>query len=441
MGPGGNRRPGENHLGVKAPVLLPRALMALRVVLTVLFALIPAHVALARGDFPTRYLQRGGSLFWTGPHIESSSGTSCDSAECWDYTFDVGPGGTRLRVAVDHPELQDVFEVTVFGPGGRAMGTFGPGTDIYSQEAFFYDPDPGIWRLEVRAENVTDSAFRVRAKLEVGEPNLGKRAVLPNLQILPPHDASFMTPITNGAAGGQSVGVNLVAGGCHAEEHAEDGAVRCLRFSYGVRNTGLGPMDLQLGAGNQLERELIQRIHRGNGTFFDRPAGVAVWHKTHAHHHHHNAIGLRLYQVTDRKAGKLEPASDKRMKGFAHRNELLRDWDHFYPTWTMSGFGLLPGWSDIYEWDRPGNYINFGLNGDGYYVVRMWADPVKGVLESNERDNTGYTYLKVTGGEVELIEAGRGTDPWDRCKILVGFGGHPDPPRGPRPASCSPDTT
>jgi hypothetical protein len=200
-------------------------------------------------------------------------------------------------------------------------------------------------------------------------------------------------------------------------------------------------MDLFLGEGNQLERELFQRVHRANGTTFERAAGIARYHKTHAHFHHHNAIGLRLYKVTNRRAGKLEPASAQRMKGFAHRNELLRDWEHFYPTPTMLGFGLLPGWSDIYEWDRPGNYIDFGLNGDGYYVVRMWADPVKGILESNERDNLGYTYLKVTFNEVELLEAGRGTDPWDPCKIEVGFGGHPDPQRGPRPAHCPPDTT
>ncbi|MDQ3940568.1 MAG: hypothetical protein M3238_04365, partial [Actinomycetota bacterium] len=99
------------------------------------------------------------------------------------------------------------------------------------------------------------------------------------------------------------------------------------------------------------------------------------------------------------------------------------------------------GWADIYEWDRPGNYIDFALNEDGFYVVRMWADPVDGIVESNERDNTGYTYLKVTAGDVKLIEAGRGRDPWDPCKIVVGFGGHPDPPRRDRPASCPPDTT
>jgi hypothetical protein len=416
-----------------------RAAFGLRLVLVLLFLLIPLRALASGAGVPE--LRPGRSTFWNGPHVDSSTGTTCGEAECWTFRFKVGNGGERVRVGFDHPELMDVFDVEVYEPDGTRVGSFTPRDDLYSVEGI-YGPRPGVWRVVVRAESVTDSAFRVRVKLEKREPSpgQGKEPVLPNLQILPPHDASFMTPLTIGATP-QSIGVNLVAGGCHAEEHAEDGAVRCLRFSYGVRNTGQGPMDLFLGEGNQLERELFQLVHRADGTTFERAAGIARYHKTHVHFHHHNAIGLRLYKVTNRRAGKLEPASAQRMKGFAHRNELLRDWERFYPTPTMLGFGLLPGWSDIYEWDRPGNYIDFGLNGDGYYVVRMWADPVKGILESNERDNLGYTYLKVTLNEVELLEAGRGTDPWDPCKIVVGFGGHPDPPRGQRPSHCPPDTT
>jgi hypothetical protein len=140
----------------------------------------------------------------------------------------------------------------------------------------------------------------------------------------------------------------------------------------------------------------------------------------------------------------MEAITERRNKGFHHREELIRDWDHFYPTWFTTGdldFGLGAGWADIYEWDRPGNYIDFGANGNGRYLLRMWADPVEGVLESNELDNVGYTYFSVSGNAVELIEAGRGSDPWDPCKIVVGFGGHPDPPSDGRPANCPPDTT
>ncbi len=413
-----------------------------KLILVAFAALIPLP-ALAAG--PARFeLGAGDAVFWSGPLIESSDG------QTFEYTVLVKEPAARLRIGIDHPQVGDDFNVEVLAPGGGRAAGFSVGPGIYSAEEIFLDPDVGSWTIRVTPGDVTDSAFRLRAKLEKKLPRLGTKTgpVLPNLQILPPHDASFMVPVTNGAGDSDPVGVDVAGqGGCHPEEHAEDHAIRCLRFGYGVRNTGLGPMELFHTGSSPLEHDLFQRIHRANGTVVERPAGKAVYHKTHAHFHHDAAVGLQLFRVTDADIGTLEPAGEKRTKGFAHRNELIRDWDVFYPTLDMfpsltgSAFGLRSGWADIYEWDRPGNYIDFGLNTDGNYVLRMWADPVDGIRESNERDNLGYTYMKIEGGSVELIEAGRGSDPWDPCKIVVGFGGFPDPARGPRPQSCPPDTT
>lgn len=412
-----------------------------RFLFVALAILLPLPALAARP--PRLQLGAGESVLWSGPLVESSSGE-----KSFDYTLEIAERAKRLRIGFDHPQVGDTFNVDIDGPGGSASFAVGPG--IYSEERIFLDPKPGKWRIVVTATDVTDSAFRLRAKLEDRMPSLGtkKGAVLPNLQILPPHDAAFTFPVTNGAADMDPTGVEIAGRlACHPEEHAEDRAIRCLRFGFGVRNTGLGPMDLFHTGSSPLEHELFQRVFRANGTIYERAAGVAVYHKTHAHFHHDAAVGLQLFRVVDESTGELEPAGEERTKGFAHRNELLRDWDHFYPTLeafpTLTGnsFGLRPGWADIYEWDRPGNYIDFGINPDGYYVIRMKADPVDGIAESNERDNLGYTYVKVTGAEVEMLEAGRGSDPWDPCKIVVGFGGFPDPDKSQRPRSCPPDTT
>ena len=386
---------------------------------------------------PRLSLSPGEAVFWNGPYVEGAAG-----AERWSYRLEVAEPGYRLRIGIDHPEIGDVYDIEVVDPSGDVT-TFSSGEGLYSAERMWERPATGTWKITVEPATVSDSAFRMRAGLEASKPSLGteKGAVLPNLQVLPPHEASFLTPVTNGAAASDPQGVDLMgAESCHPEEHVEDGAIRCLRFAFGIRNTGRGPLQLFYEGGLPNDHELFQRVERADGTHFDRSAGVARYHKTHAHYHHHDAVALRLYRVTDRETGALEPTGEKHFKGFAHRDELLREWDRFYPTWTHFGFGLAAGWADIYEWDRPGNYIDFGLNGDGYYVVRMWADPVEGVSESNERDNEGYTYLKVTGSEVELIEAGRGAHPWDPCKIEVGFGGHPDPQQARRPARCPEDT-
>lgn len=398
--------------------------------------------ALAGGG-PRVSLSPGEAAFWNGPFLEEASTTGCSEQACWTYRLGVEDRAYRLRIGLDRPEIGDVFVADIYAPNGTKVGSISPGVDLYSDELLQMSPDTGIWKVEVSARDVTDSAFRLRAKLEARPPSIGRgnERVLPNLQALPPHEASFLFPVTNGFAGGEPTSLDLLGtASCHPEEHVEEQAVRCLRFAFGIRNTGLGPLSLFTQGTMGLDQELIQRVERADGSFIERTAGTARFHKTHGHYHHHDAVALQLFKVTDRDSGALEVAGEKHFKGFAHRDELLRDWFHFYPTWNKTGFGLLPGWADIYEWDRPGNYIDFGLNGDGYYVVRMWADPVKGVVESNEKDNLGYTYLQVTGSQVDLIEAGRGKDPWDPCKIEVGFGGHPDPRSEPRAERCPRDT-
>ena len=385
---------------------------------------------------PAFSLRPGEAVFWTGPRLDEGSGK-------WSYDLHVEKASFRLRIGLDHPKVEDDYSMDVRTPGGQTH-RIDAGNGLYSSEVLIADPEPGKYVLTVRASDVTNSNFRVRAKLEEREPSLGTKRgpVLPNLQVLPAHEATFLFPLTNGSTPDPPMGLDTLGlESCHPEEHAEDRAVRCLRFAYGVRNTGLGPLQLHYeGGAAAQERPLIQRIQRADGTYFDRAAGLARLHKTHGHYHHDAAIGLQLFSVSDPKKGGLEPAGEKRTKGFAHREELLREWDTFYPQWTRFGFGLGAGWADIYEWNRPGNYIDFGLNGDGLYVIRIQADPVKEILESNERDNWGYTYFRVTGDEIELLEAGRGKHPWDPCRIEVGFGGHPDPSPKPRPNHCAPDT-
>lgn len=390
---------------------------------------------------PRFELASGERAFWKGPFIEEAGASgACSEGACWTYRVVVTEPAYRLRIGLDHPEVGDDFSAAVTDPSGR-RSSFSTGSGLYSGESLHPRPKLGVWTVEVRAEDVDSSAFRMRAKLEARKPRLGRKKgpVAPNLQILPPHEASFLMPLTNGSQGDPPQGA---PGGdsCHPEERAE-GAVRCLRFAYGIRNTGRGPLQLYFEGGPPGDHPLFQRVRRVDGTYFDHDAGTAMWHESHAHFHHGDAVELQLFRVDDSQTGVLSVASERQRKGFAHRNELLRDWRRFYPTWIDFGFGLRAGWSDIYEWDRPGNYVDFGVNGDGDYVVRMWADPVDGILESNERDNLGYTYFRVTRTDVELLEAGRGKHPWDPCKIVVGFGGHPDPPRGPRPDHCPPDTT
>ena len=392
---------------------------------------------------PATVLAVGGTAFLTGP---GSAPNLCPAPAdpCWDFHFDVRRGGRRLRLGVDHVVVGDVFTVGVTSPDGETV-TFTPGASLYSAERLFDLPAAGRWTVRVTAQGVQDERFRLRARLDGHAKRARHVLVRPNLQVMPPYEFTFMVPLTNGSTSGAPRGGPPVGGpaSCHPEEVAEERAVRCLRMAFGVRNTGQGPMSLRYSAGTEGEdRELFQRVFYADDGYVDRRAGIARWHPTHGHYHHHEAVELRLWRVTDRARGTLEPVGPDRRKGFAHRDELLREWNRFYPVWERDGFGLLAGWADYYEWDRPGNFLDFGTSGDGYYLVRMTADPGNGISESNERDNTGYTYFRVSGTTVTALESGRGTSPWDRCKIVMPIGAEfTSNVRQPaRPRSCPPDT-
>lgn len=362
------------------------------------------------------------AAFWTGP---PDAPPDCGSG-CWSYRVTLTEPGHRLRAGIDRPLIGQVWQISLFDPAGALVGNASPGVDLYSAEVIDPTPTLGTYTIVVRAQDVTEPRYRVRVGLDADDLLPDERTLVPpNLRPLPPWDFSFLYPVTNGLQGGESIGLDLPAGrvACHPEEVALYLAVRCIRVSYGVANVGLGPLELEVDAGQDFaDRPLIQHVRYSDGGRITRDAGNAYYHHSHLHYHHDHAIGMQLLKVVDEETGELAPAGEPQRKGFAHRNELLRDWTSFYPVWPTGGFGLLPGWADYYEWDRPGNYIDFALNEDGLYVVRMTADPDGYILESDISDNVAYSLFRVTFDEVEHLESGRGNDPWDPCRVPLPLG-------------------
>ncbi|MGH2711047.1 MAG: hypothetical protein ACRDH9_07585 [Actinomycetota bacterium] len=425
------------------PRLLPlfSALLILSAVPLTAAADEPAEEAEQR-DFT---LALGEKVFWTGP---GSGMQDCGTA-CWAYRLNVTEPGYRLRVGFERPLLGDVWRVDLLYPSGSTAGSFSPGTDLYSAEYMIFGAEVGTYTLRVTAQDVTDLRFRMRATVEADNGGLVSEHVLtpPDLQPLPPWDFSFKMPVTNGIVGGESIGATVPGGrpSCHPEEFVEKDVTRCLRMSFGVLNVGQGPLELQVGPGQEYEdRPLIQHVRYADSGFVSRSAGNAYYHTTHLHYHHDKAVGLELLRVVDPETGALVAAAEPHLKGFAHRDELLRKWETFYPVWGKQGFGLLPGWGDYYEWDRPGNYIDFGENGDGIYVVRITADPEGFILETDTTDNVAYSVIWVKGDTIDHLESGIGSDPWDPCRIPLALGPEwvdsfeaPEP----RPEECADEAT
>ena len=392
----------------------------------------PATSATTR---PVESVRRGHPAFWLGDYDRRGSHTHV-------YTLAVHGHRQALRVGIDVPTRTDIYHVVVTDPSGKKRASFYKGYS-YSAEERIGDPEPGRWRVEVTGRRVSKSAFRMRARLE-GKRKASARRVLPNLRAIPPFDFTFTAP-QDGAGSDYDNDPNATtAGSCAPDEIADDGAVKCLRFSAGIENAGHGPLDLRFDPSNDKHR-MWQWIHAANGSVTSkRRAGHFEWHETHRHFHYQNIWTFELLQVTDRDAGEMIAVADGRKSGFCPADQRLVDWHSFYQAsayeyWgncgvryveTPDGFeaeprkhkgsmAFSPGWGDVYGWYRPGNYVDMGTATDGLYVVRVAVDSEGHVKETTGGDNSAYALVRVEGSEISVEERGRGTDPWDPDKVVI----------------------
>jgi hypothetical protein len=306
-------------------------------------------------------------------------------------------------------------------------------------------------------QGVSDAAYRMRAKLErrIPHPPTGHVPLLPDLRANPPTELTFVAPLNpaNGLYPPDTVNPPADAFGehplsCTADEMAPTSlqggaATKCMRFTSGPQNVGAGPFEMRWKyvddlAGGKLptpfaQGPMFQVIHYGDGKTTERPAGKYSFHTIHGHFHDDHILDYQLFKVAGKRLKKVGAGTKS---GFCPANQLFGDWRRFDQsapdslvgsgdtgTGNCQSFvdgvlGLSPGWGDVYRWQRPGQYVEFGTNGDGLYVVRATVDIENQVVESNEGNNSAYTLVKVQGDKIVPIERGRGLGPFDRHKVV-----------------------
>jgi hypothetical protein len=356
-----------------------------------------------------------------------------------DYPIQILQPGYRLRFGLNHPSYRQYFWIEVFDPDGNYVNWY---DGWMSLEAFIDKPKAGTWLVRVHQSEGGDTNFVMRAKLE-GAPGPrpdSPRRLLPNLRLIPPFELTFHTPLDafwlSSRYGARSPDSYAVT--CSADDTAQYDGHRCLRFSLGPANTGPGPFQMRFESlqGLATEGRAWQRLYDTDGAFVERPAGFFQYHLTHMHYHHTGMGSLELWRVTDAKKGRMVLAGHGPKQGFCTADVVMFDFSRFDqaawnstestcvsdstpigtygPTGTI--MGITPGWADIYGWSQDGNYVEFGDNPDGLYVVRSTTDVENFVLESNENDNTSYAYIEVKGNSVRVIERGFGRSPFDPAK-------------------------
>jgi hypothetical protein len=351
----------------------------------------------------------------------------------------------------------DSFRVDVIAPDGSQAATT-TNSNAFDAEAFVLNPKAGMWTVRVMPQGAARTTYRMRAKLERSIPHAptGHVPLLPNLRANPPIEFGFVAPANpaNGLYPPDTVnppadvfGVHPLS--CTADELAPvdvqgGAATKCLRFTSGPQNVGVGPFEMRWKyvddlAGGKLaspiaQGPMFQVIHYGDGKTTERPAGKYSFHVIHGHFHDDHILDYQLFRIAPKR--RLVHIGSGTKSGFCPANQLFGDWRRFTqsaPDSFIGGgdtgagncqsfvdgvLGLSPGWGDVYRWQRPGQYVEFGSNGNGNYVVRATVDVENQIAESNETDNSAYSLVRVVGDHVTLLERGRGLGPFDPHKVV-----------------------
>jgi hypothetical protein len=266
-------------------------------------------------------------------------------------------------------------------------------------------------------------AYEALAEVEYATASSPSATLLPDLEARAQRNVTFDVP----PAIYFEAGVPTTS--CFPSEIADENAKLCLRFDQVLANTGKGPLELRFelpatGPTDAQTGSIKQVIYRGDGSATTRRGGTWEFHGVHEHFHYTGFALSRLWTVdAGGKRGAAPVRSRRHRLGsagtiantgrkvsfcivdieidkWAQKGDAPRTYSApgcLMP--TAEGYlrqGLSAGWSDVYDWFLPDQYIDVAGLPDGVYLLETVADPDNTILEADESNNCGAVYVQLT---------------------------------------------
>ncbi len=386
---------------------------------------------------PAQVVQWSGTAFSDGAvanEIPECEGLPCDR---YDLTLDLPngvwndkPGG--VQVAVRWGGVATGLTLYVYRNGVRVAAS--EGHVASAQSALVPTPVNGTYQVYVAYDFMTPGAFDMTpaeripyealAEVEYTPSAQPKRVLLPDLTARPQRNVMIEVPPA----------IKLFEAGtpttsCFPSEIEDEQAKLCMRFDQVLANDGEGPLEIRfqpVEAPTPWQKgPIVQRVYASDGTFTDRAGGDWEFHATHSHYHYTGFALSRLYTVDANGKRGASPVRSRRhrlgqigaLSGTARKVSFCLV-DVEIDKWALKGDaprgysaddclapgedgymvqGLSRGWSDIYDWYLPDQYLDvFGL-ADGLYLLETVADPDNTLQETNETNNCGAVYVRLSG--------------------------------------------
>jgi hypothetical protein len=184
-----------------------------------------------------------------------------------------------------------------------------------------------------------------------------------------------------------------------------------LRLTSASVNIGAGPLEL---IGSAATPQVLQRVYRDDGSFYDRPAGTATFHPEHGHIHFDDWMEFNLRSVLPQNGvGEIVAAGAKTSSALID----LQVYDSHLPGFpTASHYhggllqGISVGWADVYGADLEGQSIDITGIGPGQYWLEEIIDPGNAILEADKSNNSVRIMIALTAAQL----AGTTNDPGER---------------------------
>ena len=298
-----------------------------------------------------------------------------------------------------------------------------PGIIAVSQSTFIPKPENGwydIWIAYDPSYNVAPAVeYEALAEVEYLPRIHPAKRLLPDLTFHGTERISFDTPSFPIFEPDPPPGSS-----CFQSEMDEDGAQTCLRFDQIIANRGQGPVEISYSVptGSTPDQNVAfpvsQRIYRSDGSSADRPAGTVNYHTIHGHYHYSSFANALLWQSNGRGARLgAQPVAAAHKVSFCMADIRIDAWgekgdgprkyyapDCLFPQ-TTDGVtdefrqGINRGWSDVYDWYIPDQYIEVTGVPSGFYRLEFCADPFNEIEEENEDNNCVVNHIRLSGME------------------------------------------
>ncbi len=177
-------------------------------------------------------------------------------------------------------------------------------------------------------------------------------------------------------------------------------------FTTVYYNMGKGPLELiadpkTAGVKRDIERDVLQRIYRPDGSYRDRLAGTFLWHQAHLHYHFADFVVYDLEPVS--VTGTVPDLSGVLTKNtFCIRDISRIDLELPYAA-EKAGYGICGkekqgisvGWGDAYFYNYPDQSLDISDLPSGIYRLTFYSNPEDRFDEISKDNNNSSALIDI----------------------------------------------